>query len=563
MKQKRSTKPNARQKTIPAGPAAEGFVGKLVTGRRPLYLLIGLVLLLYFRTLNFDLVGLDDAQLIQSENGPTHTFAAVVSSFTQSSYVDFYRPGLMLFFYLVRLAGGDSLAFYHLCCVLLHALACCLTWIVLARLGMDRRLALLLSAFLAVHPLISQAVAWIMGCNDSLLTALVLGCFLLLMHTERATHSGFLTAAALHLILFAAALSVKETAVVLPALFLLYWWLLQDRRPPLRNGLLIAGGWALIAVAWFGLRIQALSHFPAEQRRYASSAGIDYLFQNLRAVPEMFGQLLVPFRLSAYPTFQDLLLSFGLAVLGLFVLLVLLTPKRNWRMIGFGSAWFLLFLAPTLVFRQQFADSGYDYLNHRLYVSIVGFLIVTAELHRAWVAHKGPSFRRVLDQGLLLVLVVLGIVNLAYTGTFKDRLSYWENAARTSPGSSRAHGTYAQALMRYSRDFRKAEPHLRTAVDLESEGPKHLAFMNNLAGIYSQSGKQNEAVALWQQILSTPQVFPGEENVPVQAGANLMLFYLQENKPAEARKYYEELKRRGVNVDAEFPEAASRLATIK
>ena len=242
MKQKRSTKADAQRKTGPAGPGAEGLVGKLVAGRRPLVLLIGLVLLLYLRTLSFDLVGLDDAQLIQSENGPIHSFAAVLYSFTHSSYVDFYRPGLMLFFYLVRLAGGDSLAFYHFCCILLHALACCLTWIVLVRLGVDRWLALLLSAFLAVHPLISQAVAWIMGCNDSLLTALVLGCFLFLMQAERVTHSGFLTAAALHLILFAAALSVKETAVVLPALFLLYWWLLQDRRPPLRNGLFIAGG---------------------------------------------------------------------------------------------------------------------------------------------------------------------------------------------------------------------------------------------------------------------------------------------------------------------------------
>ena len=559
MSQQKNKRPKTESKPRPAKSAPQGFIDKLVAGWRPVYLLAGLVLVVYLRTLSFDLVGLDDAQLIGQADSQIQSLSGALSSFTESAYVDFYRPGLILSLYLMRLLGGNSPAFYHFCCILLHALACCLAWLVLLRLGVDRWPALLLSAFLAVHPLATQAVAWIMGCNDTLLTVLVLGSFLFLL---QAGGPRYALSTTLHLACFAAALLVKETAVALPAISVIYWLLLKEQRPSIRKCSYLAAGWVLIAIAWFGLRSQALAHMPMGQQRYTSMANLGNMLQNLQALPEMFGQLLLPFRLSVYPTFSTIALIAGLAALALCAAIIWITPGKNGRLIGLGACWFALFLLPTLFFRQQYADSGYDYLNHRIYISAFGFLLIAAELHRAWLVQKGRNFARLFNRTMLIVLAVLAAVTVRYSGAFENRLSFWENAARTSPGSSRAHGAYGQALLRYARDLQKAEPHLRTAVELESSGPRHLTLMNNLAGVYSQTGRQSEAVALWKEILSTTQRFPGEENVPNQAVANLMLYYLQEKNLPEARKYYDDLKRRGINVDAEFPDAAKQLENL-
>ena len=131
-----------------------------------------------------------------------------------------YYPLLHSAFWVEHSIWGDSVLYYHLVNVALHALAACLVVKIARRLALPG--AWLAGLIFALHPLGVEAVAWISEQKSTLSGAFYLASALAyLRFDESRKRSAYLVALAW----FAAALLTKTVTATLPgALLVILWW---------------------------------------------------------------------------------------------------------------------------------------------------------------------------------------------------------------------------------------------------------------------------------------------------------------------------------------------------
>ncbi|UCD55136.1 MAG: hypothetical protein JSV93_06410, partial [Candidatus Omnitrophota bacterium] len=166
----------------------------------PILLIACLGFLVYSQTLFFDFTYLDDNVLILGNRKFLSKLSNIPQAFRQDvffSYEDaYYRPLLTISFILdaqlpfalypspkpspqrgegrVRGRGEQGKGFsYHLTNIVIHLLAACLLFLLLIKLKYREGLAIFFSLIFTVHPVLTQAVAWLPGRNDSLLAVFI------------------------------------------------------------------------------------------------------------------------------------------------------------------------------------------------------------------------------------------------------------------------------------------------------------------------------------------------------------------------------------------------------
>jgi len=144
----------------------------------------------------------------------------------------YYRPLTTLTYVLDYALHADQPLGYHVTNGLLHALCSALVVLLLLRLDLDWRAAVLGGALFAVHPIHTENVAWIAGRTD--LVAFALAAICVLLHLESLDRSHGVTARRIRIIgsavAFALALLAKEMAVVVIAWLALVHLVLRKER---------------------------------------------------------------------------------------------------------------------------------------------------------------------------------------------------------------------------------------------------------------------------------------------------------------------------------------------
>ena len=302
---------------------------------------------LYFHVHDFGLTYLDDAAIIAES---ANKFAADGSSlflvFTRNIIAGlqpyaYYRPLYAASFMLNSAFCGRDLAGYYFTNIALHIAASCLIFTLLLRLGYRHASAFMLAVLHTVHPMLTQAVAWLPGRSDTLLTIFAISSFLaFIKFSEKPGLSNY----SLHILFLFLALLSKESALGIIVLCFLYSRLI------LRRGLFFSGeswllaGW-LAAVWWFFLRQGAMvnpMHMPVPDM-------LRFITANSIVVIQYIGRIFFPFNLSVWPTIQDSRSAYGAAAI--LIIAVLLAFSKNARRdyVVFGASWFILFIIPTLI----------------------------------------------------------------------------------------------------------------------------------------------------------------------------------------------------------------------
>ena len=156
-----------------------------------------------------------------------HAFAGARDEMREIKVVEYYRPVWTLSLAVNHAVWGKQPMGYHLTNVLLHGLASGLTaWLVL-ELGAGAAAAAVAATRFSAHPIHAEAVAWVSARNDVMLGVFLLLAFIAYLRFRR---GGRAVAAVACLGFFVLALLSKETAVVFPAIVLLYEW--GTRRRP-------------------------------------------------------------------------------------------------------------------------------------------------------------------------------------------------------------------------------------------------------------------------------------------------------------------------------------------
>jgi protein O-mannosyl-transferase len=383
------------------------------------------------------------------------------------------RPLLMFSYWAnMQISGSDTFS-YHLVNVLIHCAAAALMYFIVRRLvewgGVERGMRTPLAGFCALlfllHPVESEAVAYLAGRSEALSSMFVLAAFAVFLY--RKEHSITWASAAAVILLFVAALAAKEQTIVLPALLFLtdYWW---------NPGFSFRGirqNWKLYAPLALGAAVGVVRFLPLILHSETAGFGMkdltwyQYLFTEFRAVFVYIREFFLPFGLNAdwdFPISHSIL-DRG-AIVGMIVLLALMAAAWHWRkrfpLASYGFFAFLVLMLPTssiLPIRDPIAE-------RRLYFASIGLLLVTADLVRRV---KLP--RATLTAACVAVLLLFAVVTHARAEAWSSELALWEDSTAKSPNKPRDHFQLASAYLN-AGDCTRAVSEFEKTAQLPVEG---------------------------------------------------------------------------------------------
>ncbi|MEK7664547.1 MAG: tetratricopeptide repeat protein, partial [Patescibacteria group bacterium] len=483
----------------------------------------------YFKSLFFNFTYLDDNALILDNLPFLQNIGNVFSAFTAEVFVAlhglnaYYRPLLTISFMPDAVLGGQSPVIYHFTNIIIHLVSSSLVFKLLLKLKRSKIISLFLSVVFLVHPALTQAVSWVPGRNDSLLTVFILASFIFFLDfIEKNKKKSIFWS----VFFFLLALFTKETALILPFICLLYIFL---KRLPVKYFLMKFWiWWAASFVIFFFLRHIALKNpIPMSVKDIFLS-----VFLNLPALIQLLGKVFFPFNLSVLPIIQDTTFVWG--VLAVFFILGFsiiqsqqedkTTLKKSFYMMFFGIIWFAVFLLPSFIRPNPSVVA--DFIEHRLYLPIIGIIIFLAE-SRLW--HNINNFynRRYLAI-CIFILSIFCFLTFWRQDNFFDKMSFWKNAAKNSPHSPLAQRNLG-AMYYLQGQYDLSEEYYKKSLALNKFEPM---AHNNLGLIYAGKGLFLEAE---QEYLEELSFNPNYDN----AHFNLGLLYYKTGKTEEAKKEWE------------------------
>ena len=402
--------------------------------RPPFFVLAALVpLLLYARTVRFDFVRADDLDLIAANQPFLSDLSNLPRTFARSYFEvegdlvqqkTYYRPVAIASFMVDAARAGADPAAYHLTNTVLHAAVTCLVLLLAITWGAPPLAGLAAAIVFAVHPVNTQAVAWIAGRNDLLLA--FFGLVSLVSWTRGALGVGR-WALSVHCLAFALAVFSKETGFLFLVLAVLHQALVA-RFPFTQAQKVTFAIDAAIVIVWVALRSRALAGMPSELTMDA----LRVMGANAPQVLVHVRKMLIPIDLNVAPGVQDrdlLLAAIALVVFG-----ALASRYLSAALAKFTAAWLLLFLVPTLTV------AGLPAYEHRAYVPLLGIVLAFAVARRQLSTpnsqlprHRSGKSAWNPGVGSWVLIASLGILSAstyARQNVFRNPVTYWTDAAR-------------------------------------------------------------------------------------------------------------------------------------
>lgn len=461
--------------------------------RKTAYLLIILIgVLLYSWTVFFGFSYLDDQSLILENFQIINDIKNIGKLFVEDVFFSsdnfYYRPLLNLSFMVDSQISSFHPWFYHISNTFIHIIAVCLLFAVLLELKFKKNWALFLSLFFLIHPALVQAVAWLGGRNDSLLGLFALGSFLFFL---KFIDNNKIKNYIFSLLFFILALFTKEAAVFLPVLFLFYYLLVSNNKKNNNNIASLILGWGTLFFVWFILRGLAID------REVINLS--DALISVLNFSPALIvglGKFFLPFNLGVISLLENVNIFYGVfSSLMLLFLAINKNIQKKWLV--FGLTWFMLFMLPALLNPDPTKSYQLLLLEHRLYLPFIGLIFIFKDAKFRFFKNK-----KVVSIIFIFILIVFTTISVLRLPNYKDRLSFWNYATKTSPQSSFAYNNLG-AMLYLSSKPDEAEKYYKKALEINPFEPM---VHNNLGVIYMDKGEYEKAK---EEFLKELEINPG------------------------------------------------------
>jgi tetratricopeptide (TPR) repeat protein len=456
------------------------------------------ILATYYTALEGQFVS-DDWPVI-AENPRMRTASAVVEFFTSGVWAntDFkaadaalYRPVHLLWIFLVfSLFGGDPF-WFHAVHLVLHAVNALLVlrlieWLRPESTDLRRMLA---ASLFAIHPALTQNLAWISGGTDVLLSFFLLSGLLAYLRYRDSGKPRALVAA---MALFLAGTLTKETAIVFPLLLGLCDLMrgARYRDLPFRAYAIALG----VVGAYFVLRYLALD-------RSGASSGLVLSFPGLLRLGEYY---LLAIRFILLPWPQPMYFAYpqgGIAnafdvAVGLTGLALMAAVALRFRALSYPALWILVTLLPP--FAAAFHPQGVFALRF-LYLPMIGGAILIAALPAGAIARRRGAVA--LASGIL-VLIFMSVTTLAIRDWRDEGTLYAKVLAQNSQDAS----GYEGLTRHYERigDLPAAIDTYREAIDRLTDERDRLAQIEGLALLHARNGQHALSIETYRKMASSP-----------------------------------------------------------
>jgi len=468
----------------------------------------------------------------------------------------------LTFYWSYRLSGTNPFG-YHLTNLLLHlanVLGVYLFASVLLTQAPDAPagrvwpwIPLVAAALFAVHPIQSEVVNYAYQ-RSTLLAAffslLSMNAYLLCRWARRPWIFRAVSVAA-----FVLAFASKESALVLPGLWVAYVWVHTDDWHSFRARLSASWrAWVPLAAAmalgltWFLFNLDRGGDRTIGLPMTGES--LRYFLNQVQVFATYLRMLVLPTGLSADHDFQAAPLLSPYSLLCMALLAAILLGVHRLRRVSptpcFLAGSFLILLAPT----SSFVPSADLLFEHRLYLPMI-----PASVLMAWsgvMLVVGRAVSRQLRQAIWIPSMVLVVAACALlfrhrTWIWGDNVRLWEDAASKAPWNVRAHYNLGVSLI--GADAEKARAAFLEAAELR---PGDAAALYNLGWLAQKAGRLGPALEYYRKALDAdPRHWQAHQNL-----GNLLVL---RGSSRDALREYQEV----IRIRPDYWPAYQSLATVQ
>jgi len=433
----------------------------------------------------------------------------------------YYRPIVSSTYALDYYIWGLDPYGFHLTNVIIHIISCLLLFkifrVLFWRYKYRNLISLLSTLIFAVHPIHTEAVSWVSGRTDSLVTLFFFGSFLFYLeftkeqeyHKEdnslhRITKKNYLYLA-ISLIFYAAGLLTKEMIVTMPVIIILYDFVYRKKdlkyfKANLINYILFIG----VTLIYFVVRYELLKDIP-ERENYLYFIGKNYdivIGTMLKTVPVYFRLLFAPFPLlyhynGVIPDAKSIIdWSVILSVVFIaFLVFLSVYFYRKDSIISFCILFFFVSLLPVM----NIVPTMNLMAERFLYFTSFAFALLICHL-----AMVGSSKR---DFTMLTLGMVVIISSLSYL-TYK-RNSEWKDNNTLYMSASGVEGSVILVnegnIFANSKKYDEAEVFYKKAIELRDN---NLLAHHNMGLIYLMRGHLDSAKIKFKKGISIDSLAP-------------------------------------------------------
>jgi protein O-mannosyl-transferase len=390
-----------------------------------------------------------------------------------------YRPFRDLSHALDFALWGENPFGFHLTNIIIHAANSLLVLLLVRRFTGELLTSALAALIFAVHPIQTDAVAYISGRRDILFALFYLASFhLYLNHRKNRSFLSFV----LFIGLWGCSLLSKEMAVSLPLFIFLWsfcngweettggWW----RRSLKTTGFALnRDKWfylplvvALPAYIWYQAVYKGGSILAREGLKYWGGSFYTNALLSLRVHAWYLKQLILPTPIVQYKDSFDISTSLwdwrvllAIVVLGALLFAGVWALGRH-KLIAFAIFSYFILLLPV----SQIIPHHELLADHYLYLPIMSFGLLVALVVQK-IAATDETFRRLAYGTAAVLLVVLAALTIGRNQVWKDDLTLWQTNYKEVPKSIRAASSLAKAYT--NANPAKAEELYRKCIELD------------------------------------------------------------------------------------------------
>jgi protein O-mannosyl-transferase len=443
--------------------------------------------LVYVKTISYDYVYCDDNKFVVDQYPFNKNISNVLTSFRNTLGTTFYRPILTTSFIIDANIGGLNPGAYHRTNVIIHLFGSCLVFFTLLIMGYPDIVSCLFSLFFTIHPVLTPAVAWIPGRNDSLTAIFILLSFLSFIRFLKSNKWPHFV---LHIIFFAISLFTKEIALVFPAICLLFITLYKKEKLISKRNLFFIFIWIAVATTWFVMRSAATANIENPD-----TIGLIALANNCFSVAAFIGKIFLPVKMIALSNIESFSLISGIVFMALITAMIIGLKKLDKSKALFGASWFLLFILPTLFIRIANVEDFFDYAEHRMYLPLLGMIIVMVEIFRALKINFKKRTPLAIASAILLIYALR---SYSYQSVFENRKTFWAHTVEIYPFKSRGYLNLGKVYF-LEKDLDKAESLYLRGLELN---PHNFDFYLDLSALNLQKNKLGPAEEFAKKAIS-------------------------------------------------------------
>lgn len=527
-----------------------------MTKLKPVYcyiIIIGVTFLVFYNSLSNDFVFDDESVIVN--NASIRELSSIPKYFTADEGFHkvigrYYRPVVSSTFAIDYYFWGMDPYGFHLTNLIIHVIACLLLFKILLLLSWRYKyrniFSLLATLIFAVHPIHTEAVSWISGRTDSLVTLFFFASFLFyieftkdmeydkrhnsLIHISKKNYLYLF----LSLLFYITGLLTKEMIITMPVIILLYDFVYRKKNKEyLKENLTAYILFIAVTVIYLIVRYNLLESVPdRENYLYFLDKGRKVTYATMvKTIPVYFKLLIAPFPLLYHynevianaKTIIDTPVLLSLAFCGLLFFISVYYYKKD-SIISFCILFFFVSLIPVM----NIVPTMNLMAERFLYLTSFALVLLICHLCMKGSARRDLSFQVI---GLVVIVCLLSYLTFLRNFDWKDNNTLYMSAKgvegsvllvnigniqANSGKLEEASALYKRAIeLRYRNVLAhhnlglayllkgrldSAESELKTGIMIDSLAPDGYL---QLAKLYKMQGKTDSAIILLEKLQTT------------------------------------------------------------